>query len=820
MLVACLAFLSLIAVLPPSEGASTVLIEDDFTGDDGDIPNADLWKVLKQDLNDIVEISDNSLLTNTVNMGHTRVEYIDYVTVNEFTIEVDYMVTYQSGRCFDVIINTFMVDRLKGMVSFCYDPGYGWHVYYRVDGNYTLHVSRQRTLRNNVWYTFNVTIGDRVLDIVVTDRDSGDVRWSFTDVRMDRLLSENYFRFGCFGANPDHSPRCFWDNFRLVAEGDITPKPPVWGELPVFRAVEDEPLTINFTGNVSDPDTPLRRLRISSDSPYVTKVDNRTVTFLFPEGVTSADVILVLTDGRFAVRKTVQFIVEPVADPPECTMPSEHAALEDIPAILDFEPYLHDPDTPLSELVLTESSPYAELDGFVLRVLYPEGVLEDNITVKVTDGTFTIKVPIHFRVTPVDDPPVVDELGTFEAVEDRPSVMDIGPFLHDVDTPLEQLVVRVDDDNCTVEGHKLTFLYTTGGHEDIILVRVSDAQSTTVAVLRVRVLPMNDPPVVGEVPLQRFQEGQGKTLDLSPFVTDEDNPPSQLSVECDHPAVVGCDGLKLTMLYAIWEPDHIVEFQVFDTITKVPGSFRATVHDINLPPEILGIGEHDPPVVITVQAMTEHWLQVRVRDEDSSEFEYSLATDWDGHEVLGNGTLHLTPTDAHVGEHTGTVTVDDLNGGTDSLTFTVVVVPRNRPPAVPVIKSPEDGSSYLEGTAIPFDVEATDPDIPLGDELTVRWESDLDGTLRTMDLGPDMAFTLSVLSVGEHRITVTVSDGEFERSASIDLTVLEEPPPEPVPPEEPDFLASETGLLLLIIVILVIVIAVLLNKRRREGEVP
>jgi len=806
--------------------ASNILIEDDFTGTDGDLPDPKVWNTIKQDDNDAVEILDDQLLTHTYSMGHARAELLDYVMNNEFTILVDYYVTNIAGRPFDIAVSTMIDDLRKGMVTFCYDPGYGWHVYYRVDNNITLYVSYRTTLATNTWYVMNVTITKDGCDISVTEKDTQDLHWSWSTDRLDPLLSENYIRFGGFAPNPGQSPRALWDNFKLINLGPDLVLPPRWGDLPVIHAVEDVPLAFNFSSNVSDPDTPMRRLDITSDSPYFQGCDNLTCTFVFPNGVTRAEVVLTLTDGLNQVTKTVLFIIEPVNDPPECTVPTEHVAVEDVQYSVVFTPYVSDVDNELADLFLEVTSPYASANGLILTVLYLEGILDDNLTVWLSDGTARTEVTLHFTIMPVDDPPTIAALGELTVIEDEASTFDVGPFIDDIDTPLEELVVVVDDaKNCSVTGHVMSMLFQTGGHSIDLTVSVTDGRSFSRAVLVVHVQAMNDAPLVGPVPLQYFSEGQEKTVDLSPYVSDEDNLLSTLSLECTHHALTSIEGLKMTLMFPTWEPNQTVEFRVFDSIAKTSGSFTVVVHDVNLPPKIIGVGKHVPPVVILAEEGLILFLPVKVQDEDSSSFLFTITSDWSSLVMHANGTLEVKAPKGSRGDQVATIGVDDMAGGTDSLDIIVRVIPRNRPPSDPVILSPENGSVFKEGEEVEFKLLVTDPDVPLGDILTIVWTSNLSGDLRYCTHEDSSTFTTSELDVGVHVITVAVSDGEFDRTAWIEITVeaVASPnggpyPPGPDPPDVPELSLAERGLLIILAVCVVAVVAYLYVWRRHHQQ--
>jgi len=90
------------------------------------------------------------------------------------------------------------------------------------------------------------------------------------------------------------------------------------------------------------------------------------------------------------------------------------------------------------------------------------------------------------------------------------------------------------------------------------------------------------------------------------------------------------------------------------------------------------------------------------------------------------------------------------------------VLNRNDPPQDVAISAPGDGKSFTAGEEVTFTGYAFDPDAPFGEVLTYSWQSSLDG-----DMGVGKSITNSSLSIGTHTITLTVSDGEVEVTASI-----------------------------------------------------
>jgi len=146
-----------------------------------------------------------------------------------------------------------------------------------------------------------------------------------------------------------------------------------------------------------------------------------------------------------------------------------------------------------------------------------------------------------------------------------------------------------------------------------------------------------------------------------------------------------------------------------------------------------------------------------------------------------------------------------------------VVANVNDPPTVWRILSPLNGTMFAEGVNVTFSAEFSDPDTVLGQVLTIVWRSNVSGMLKEFTSENATSFTRNDLAIGRHLVTVTVSDGEQERSASLAIEVKAKA----VPPidggddgEGGGFPYLLVGMVLIVIVVLV---GLLLFLRSRKG---
>lgn len=367
---------------------------------------------------------------------------------------------------------------------------------------------------------------------------------------------------------------------------------------------EDVPWTINLWSHVEDVDDTLGNISVASDSPYVS-ISGMKVTFLYPDGITFDQVHLEVNDGKDSTVITVNVTIEPVNDPPWFDTVPPVTVTEDEPFALDLGPAIHDIDTPTDDLVLRVDSPYIEIEGQTLSILYPDGIGHDEVVVEVTDGELRSTVTLMITVEPVDDPPVINDLATVTVTEDEPLRLDLGPELYDIDTPLQDLTLHVDSPYIEVDGQTLILLYVDDLGTDEVVIEVSDGELMSLTTISVIVLPVNDPPWWSALPEVTATEDTDGELDLAPFLNDDDTAPEDLVVEVDS-SYGSMDGHTFRFRY----PNGILSEQV--TLTLSDGEFQAvlrtviTVIPVNDAPELLEVtvdpatGRAGKPIRFTV----------------------------------------------------------------------------------------------------------------------------------------------------------------------------------------------------------------------------
>jgi hypothetical protein len=339
------------------------------------------------------------------------------------------------------------------------------------------------------------------------------------------------------------------------------------------------------------------------------------------------------------------------------------------------------------------------------------------------------------------------------------------------------------------------------------------------ALLEVWVEERNDGPIVHPITPQVFTEDIESTLDLNEFIEDEDTEYENITVTCDHPAVIDTEGLIISFNFTTWQPEETIFFNVSDGMLKAEGHFMAQVVEVNDLPFITGIGDLVSPVEIVVEEGSTDEFPITVVDEDDNNFKYSLSTSWSGITVSTEGIILVEAVKGDVGEYVATLVVEDTLSATDSWNIVIKVVNVNDPPSLLHILKPSNHTIVDQGVNVTFSVSVDDPDIMFGQVLTVTWLSNISGTFMTLTSEVDLSFLKDDLPVGIHNITIHVTDGEHVREVWFILEVME-PYVAPPPPEKEPFLQTTSGIGLMILVVLAVVVVTLflVTRSRREEE--
>ena len=793
--------------------AKRYIVTDSWSAPDGSDPDVNKWVVEEDVYQDIVQVSDGRLMTWSAYAGHAYCTMARPFSNDNITLTVEFSVAQVADRSFDIALITGGVVEWHRLLTVKYEGGvWGWERQWEGDVQ-KLH-STTTTLVIDRWYVAELDIFSGNASFSVRERDGGSTVWHFENLTLEPIGARNLVTFGVDMYMPGSSAKTYWDNLTLVDPVASPNKQPSWSNVPSLFAVEDIHKFHDFQRYIVDDQEPWE-LTLASQSEYVMGIDIFEVDFLFPNNVTNVDVILVVFDGYVSIPHTVHFDVTPVNDPPEEALPDLLSAVEGITSTIDLEGFIWDIDNDPSDIKLIMYSPYIIVDGLKLEVHFPEGMTEYNIDMGINDGNATITTSLYFLITPLDNPPVLGPIDDMMVTEDVPTDLDLTPMVSDPDDPIDTLAITVSTEHAMVDGLIITFLYPEGGFTDLVIVRVSDGFGADQRSFNVRVLAMNDPPVIAEdIPPMPVYEDETTVISLSDWITDEDHAPAQLVLKSEDPNIDTIDGLSFSVLYTDGGFRDIIHFNVSDGEHEAGGSVDIEVLEVNDLPRITGVGDQEAPYYFRLPSNADRFFQIHAVDGDDRNLRFSIDATWRGFWVSGT-QLVIGSDRSDSGDHVCFLNVHDNRGGHHRVKITAHVTPRSELPIDLFILTPGNRSKHDPGDLLTFTVNVIDPDGYIHGTTTVTWTSDIMGDLATLDLAHGGNLTTSELVEGRHIIYVTVTDGTITMRQWIIVDVGEVETSSTMDTSDP---ICTIGFLLIIILVMGVVIGSFVARAGKNVE--
>jgi len=211
--------------------------------------------------------------------------------------------------------------------------------------------------------------------------------------------------------------------------------------------------------------------------------------------------------------------------------------------IFDISPYVSDEDNILDDLVLNTSDPeHIKIDPQEnLRIIlnYPHRAYMPYtipIVLTISDGLDTDTALLTVYVKDNYPPISIKPFPEIILYEDEPqfNVLNLYDYFKDNDSSLMYFKV--------INNHFISVYVHVNGSidissnanwsgEEILIIHAEDHELAFIEnKLSVKVLPVNDPPVISEIPVQRFNRSEKYVLDISPYLFDIDNNITQIEI--------------------------------------------------------------------------------------------------------------------------------------------------------------------------------------------------------------------------------------------------------------------------------------------------
>ncbi|MEM2899524.1 MAG: PKD domain-containing protein [Thermoplasmata archaeon] len=342
-------------------------------------------------------------------------------------------------------------------------------------------------------------------------------------------------------------------------------------------------------------------------------------------------------------------------------------------------------------------------------------------------------------------------------LEDIDSSLNISNYITDIDDPLEKIKIWTSSQYILVNGKVLTFRYSIPITEEVTIY-VSDGENTVSQTITVTVMPRNDAPQISPIPIIECSPEVPSYLNLSNFITDEDNSLEELAVSTSS-SYIHVSGLLLTLTYPFGIDHEFVNLTVFDGYSSAKTQFVVLVKDTSTPPVVDFTIEG--AISNEYKFYTKQNVNFTSSVSDSQNDVVMLIWDFgDGTFGIGESTVHSYSED---GFYNVKLTALDATGKVAFCIRTIEVM--NRPPVAQAVTL----QTIRTYQAIEFD--ATNSYDPDGTITNYTWEW-RDGTL---SFGAKCTHSYSTKGTYLVILRVIDDDGSFSE-LYIPITVENTPP--------------------------------------------
>ncbi|WP_456408791.1 Ig-like domain-containing protein [Caldithrix abyssi] len=403
--------------------------------------------------------------------------------------------------------------------------------------------------------TISYTLADHVND---PDHSPTDIHWQVSGYNQLQVTLDNNAglltvvtpsnwagqdRMDLTATDPDG----FEDRVSIYFVAKNGSLPPELNTIPAQTTPEDTPLTLNLLQFADDGDTAPDQLKFTvSDGDHLTLHLKDSLLTIIPEKdwFGSSTVKVEVEDEKQLTDSTsFEVAVTPVNDPPVLSSLPNFKLNQDTSVSINLNDYVYDVDDDNASLRWEFANyPHLELEynqsSQSLTIITPaDWAGFEYIIAKVADANNafaqdTITVQVLSKEVKA---PVISAFPDIRINEDETTSIDLNKYVQDADTPIQNLFWQTHGHTNTVVSidYQNKILHVGGkpdwfGEEQFWL-KVSDPDQQADSVLvKVTVLPVNDPPFFKGFPVVDLSEQNPKSIAYKNYISDVDNSSDEL----------------------------------------------------------------------------------------------------------------------------------------------------------------------------------------------------------------------------------------------------------------------------------------------------
>ncbi len=502
----------------------------------------------------------------------------------------------------------------------------------------------------------------------------------------------------------------------FVATG-ISNKPEIITSISDIEMLEDDPpySMFMFASAIDDEDLPKDLKWFITDidnSLYSVSGQGTNVLIITPKpDMYGNDQVTLLVEDSDGLQDSqpLWINITPVNDKPFFfPEPPDLTVTKDISYTFNYAPYLFDIDNNIGELTLTSNDPdHTSINGHLVTYLYPSSMVNKKVFVTLTlsDGIDSTSTVIQINISEDNVPILREKLPNVIIYEGeiKYNVFDLDDYFYDPDGDAvyfsygySHIIIMIN------ENHSVDFFaHDNWFGEETVTFRARDPGSAIVEdTILVTVFPVNDPPIISDVPDLVVHYDASYFFNLTPYISDADNSDAELSLTfmefingtwliSENINVSNDNNLKMEINYSKSYLDMKIQvmIEVYDGIDSAWDIINITVSE-DWPPQLI---RDIPDVVFYEDEYISNRLNVHDyftdRDDDTLFFTY-------GHEYIQvviheNGSVDFYADENWYGIENITIRATDPFGALVEDIITVTVLPVNDAPVISRIPDQE-----------------------------------------------------------------------------------------------------------------------------------
>jgi predicted regulator of Ras-like GTPase activity (Roadblock/LC7/MglB family) len=296
-----------------------------------------------------------------------------------------------------------------------------------------------------------------------------------------------------------------------------------------------------------DPDGDILTYSHSADNVLVNRHENNSISVSSSGAWSGTDTITFRAMDPFGamVEAFVRVNVIGINDPPSISPLPDLYIHYEYEYEFDLTQYIIDPDNDKSELSLwttdSEHITFSELDNTLMVLLYPDYFLGQTILINlfVSDGIDIASREFLVHITDNFPPVVTHEMTDIYFDEDTilTNALNLTDYFSDQDdNSLDFSYLLLDDQNISI---RINDNYTVDvasaqdwfGSSSVVFKAQDQKRAFVENEILIVVIPVNDPPKIDLIPIQRGKVDERWIMDLTPYLSDVDNDITELEIE-------------------------------------------------------------------------------------------------------------------------------------------------------------------------------------------------------------------------------------------------------------------------------------------------